>query len=247
MRGLGENKRELCSAEDKAVDSVTFFHFCGDRYERVSRFRSNHAVKELAHVYVVDEFPLFILGHDDSELSSRARLRIERCLHREPSSKQSESFEPTRRRGIRSCFDNADERNRGTRADCIEDNMRSVRRYESKVCASFREAIDFRNEKLGNVVELAGENEFNQGRSVDAVDENGRIASVRCAFPVRRDDAFVVLDCRFGSCAADDANFFHCDLGMAEKSTNPCSGSVDNSVALILSPTSSPCSPRTIL
>src|SRR5260221_9208415 len=119
--------------------------------------------------------------------------------------------------------------------------MRSVRRDESEVSSSFWETIDFRNKKLGNIIEFSREHVINERRGIDAVDNHCRITCIGCALAVRRDDSLVILDRGFGARAADDADCLHRDFGVAEKSTKPRSGSVDKSVTLILSPTSSPC------
>src|SRR5437763_1337136 len=69
------------------------------------------------------------------------------------------------------------------------------------------------NKIVGEAIEFAAPDQVEDALQIDAVDEDRRIASIRLPLAIQTDDRAVVVDRRFRTRAADDAESFHAPLG----------------------------------
>src|SRR5205085_6864412 len=204
-----KNERQLGSGEQHTFDVDLRFDTINDRKQSGARFRKKNSRDQFGEIFFVNVILVFRLGHDELDSFTRENLLIKTRLHRVTSPEKREAFEVSLLRIITGRFDDADERNRRSRFNLVEDNVRSVRGDDSKLGAGARKLVDFAQQKIGHAGEIVRLQKIDPLLQVDAVDDELRIMAIRLFLPIQRDDVFVIINRALRPDTGDHAQGFH--------------------------------------
>src|SRR5579864_3044353 len=137
---VAENKRQLCTSEDQALNAITLLHRLYYAQQRFMCFGQESSVDELAHIALVNEVLFFNLRDHDCHTGSCKCFLVEARLHSKTSAEKPESLESTYERKIAGGLHDAHQWNWRDRSQFVEYKVRGIRRQQSEIGASSRQS-----------------------------------------------------------------------------------------------------------